>query len=172
MKHALGVEVPEDAVGCDRVTIRPKPSVGLTWARGRYDTPHGPIRVDWKLEGGTVKLSIDVPKGVTAKVWLADEKNWVRGAGVCVVTDNRPPNGDAGGRASREQRLALAVGLWTRQMPVVSSITRMVYVLRIRAPGDCRGAEAWPFKELILEVLARALYLARLRMVFKGKLNV
>ena len=83
MKHALGVEVPEDAVGCDRVTIRPKPSVGLTWARGRYDTPHGPIRVDWKLEGGTVKLSIDVPKGVTAKVWLADEKNWVEaGAGL------------------------------------------------------------------------------------------
>lgn len=82
MKHALGIEVPEDAVGCDRVVIRPKAVAGLTWARGRFDTPHGPLGVDWKLEGGQMKLAVDVPKGVRGRVWLSDKKQWVEvGAG-------------------------------------------------------------------------------------------
>jgi alpha-L-rhamnosidase len=36
MEHALGLAVPEDAVGCDRVVIRPQPLPGLSWARGEY----------------------------------------------------------------------------------------------------------------------------------------
>jgi len=82
MKHALGISVPEDAVGCDRVAIRPKPVAGLTWARGEYRSVRGPIKVDWKLADGKMRLAVELPKGVTAKVWLADKKRWVRaGAG-------------------------------------------------------------------------------------------
>jgi len=77
MKHVLGIEVPDDAVGCNKVMIRPKPVAGLTWARGSYDTPHGPLRVDWKLDAGQMKLTVEVPDGVRARVWLAAEKKWV-----------------------------------------------------------------------------------------------
>jgi len=77
MKHVLGIEVPEDAVGCNKVMIRPKPVAGLTWARGSYDTPHGPLRVDWKLDAGQMKLTVEVPDGVRTRVWLAAEKKWV-----------------------------------------------------------------------------------------------
>ncbi|MBP8802692.1 MAG: family 78 glycoside hydrolase catalytic domain [Kiritimatiellae bacterium] len=77
MKHVLGIEVPDDAVGCNKVMIRPKPVAGLTWARGSYDTPHGPLRVDWKLDADQMKLTVEVPDGVCARVWLAAEKKWV-----------------------------------------------------------------------------------------------
>jgi alpha-L-rhamnosidase len=82
MKHALGITVPEDAVGCDRVVIRPKPVAGLTWAKGEYRSVKGPVKVDWKMPGGKMSLSVELPQGVTAKVWLTDEKKWVEvGAG-------------------------------------------------------------------------------------------
>ncbi|MGI6391907.1 MAG: alpha-L-rhamnosidase C-terminal domain-containing protein [Kiritimatiellia bacterium] len=77
MKHVLGIEVPDDAVGCNKVMIQPKPVAGLTWARGSYDTPHGPLRVDWKLDADQMKLTVEVPDGVCARVWLAAEKKWV-----------------------------------------------------------------------------------------------
>ncbi len=82
MKHALGVSVAEDAVGCDRVVIRPQAVAGLTWAKGEYRSLKGPVRVEWRIAGGKLKLSVELPPGVAAKVWLADEMKWVEaGAG-------------------------------------------------------------------------------------------
>jgi len=77
MKHALGVSVAEDAVGCDKVIIRPQAVAGLTWAKGEYKSVKGPVKVDWKVAGGKMRLSVELPQGVTAKVWLAGEKKWV-----------------------------------------------------------------------------------------------
>jgi len=76
MKHALGVSVTENAVGFDKVVIRPKAVAGLTWARGEYRSCKGPLKVAWRIEKGRMKLSVVLPEGVTAKVWLADEKRW------------------------------------------------------------------------------------------------
>jgi len=82
MKHALGISVPEDAVGCDSVVIRPQPVAGLTWAKGEYRSVKGPVRVDWKLADGKMRLAVEIPKGVHARVWLAGEKRWMKvGAG-------------------------------------------------------------------------------------------
>jgi alpha-L-rhamnosidase len=83
MKHALGISVPEDAAGCDRVVIRPKPVAGLTWAKGHWFCPgKGFVRVDWKRMDGKTTLNVELPKGVTARVWLPDEKRWLHvGAG-------------------------------------------------------------------------------------------
>jgi hypothetical protein len=33
--------------------------------------------VDWKLDAGQMKLTVEVPDGVRARVWLAAEKKWV-----------------------------------------------------------------------------------------------
>ncbi len=80
VKHALGITVPDDAVGCDRVVIHPKPVAGLTEAKGEYKSVKGLVSVDWKLSDGKMKLSVSLPQGVTAKVWLANEKKWVDAA--------------------------------------------------------------------------------------------
>ena len=76
MKHVLGISPAADAVGCDKLMIRPQATGGLTWARGYYATPKGPVRVDWRLANGRMKLSLELPQGVSAKVWLAHEQKW------------------------------------------------------------------------------------------------
>ena len=82
VKHVLGVSAAEDAVGFDKVVIRPQAVAGLTWAKGEYRSVKGPVKVDWKIVEGKMRLSVELSKGVTAKVWLADEKKWVEvGAG-------------------------------------------------------------------------------------------
>ncbi len=90
MKHALGLSVPEGAVGCDRVVIRPKPVAGLTWVKGEYRSVKGPVNVEWKIRDGKMRLAVHLPEGVTAKVWLSDEKKWIEaGAGKHVWTGSR-----------------------------------------------------------------------------------
>jgi alpha-L-rhamnosidase len=76
MKHLLGVSVAEDAVGFDKVVIRPQAVAGVTWARGTYRSVRGPVRIAWRLTGGAMKVSFELPEGVTAKVWLAEAKQW------------------------------------------------------------------------------------------------
>ncbi|MEI7901053.1 MAG: family 78 glycoside hydrolase catalytic domain [bacterium] len=82
MKHVLGVSVAADAVGFDKVMIRPQAAAGVTWAKGVYRSVKGPVSVAWRIEKGRMKMKVELPPGVTAKVWLADEKKWVEvGAG-------------------------------------------------------------------------------------------
>jgi alpha-L-rhamnosidase len=76
MKHVLGLAPAEDAVGFDRITIRPQAVAGLTWARGAYGSVKGPVRVEWNMVAGKMKLAVEIPPGVRAKVWLANEQKW------------------------------------------------------------------------------------------------
>ncbi len=77
IKHVLGIAPADDAVGFDRIVIRPQPVAGVTWARGRYDSPRGPVAVDWRVSKGRMRLSVSIPPGARAKVWLEGEKRWV-----------------------------------------------------------------------------------------------
>ncbi len=82
MKHVLGISLAADAVGSDKIVIRPQAVAGVTWARGSYQSPRGPVRVAWQLTEGQMKLSIELPAGVTAKVWSMKEGKWIEvGAG-------------------------------------------------------------------------------------------
>jgi len=56
------------APGWQRASIRPNPGE-LRFASGKVPTPRGPILVDWK-RGDTFKLSLNLPKGVAARVEL------------------------------------------------------------------------------------------------------
>ncbi len=76
-KSVLGLAPAQDAVGFDRIVIRPNAVAGVTWARGGHRTARGPVRVDWRLDGGRMRLEVEIPPGSTARVWLADRKAWV-----------------------------------------------------------------------------------------------
>jgi alpha-L-rhamnosidase len=76
MKHILGIAPAADAVGFDRITIHPQAVAGLTWARGTYRSVKGPVRVEWNIVAGRMKLALDLPPGIRAKVWLANEQKW------------------------------------------------------------------------------------------------
>ena len=65
MRGILGIQIAEDAVGCDKVRIKPHAVVGVTWANGHLDTPKGRISVSWKLRDGRLEVERNVPPGVT-----------------------------------------------------------------------------------------------------------
>ena len=64
MRHVLGISVCDDAVGCDKVRIGPRPIPGVTSASGWFDTPKGRISVSWKIVDGKINVKFDVPDGI------------------------------------------------------------------------------------------------------------
>ena len=65
MRGILGIQVVDDAVGCDKVRIRPHAVAGVTWAKGHLDTPKGRISVSWRLVDGRIEVEKNVPPGIT-----------------------------------------------------------------------------------------------------------
>ena len=60
------------APGYARVRIAPRPGGGLSWATSALQTPHGEIRVAWKLADGDLSVDIELPDGVMAEIELPD----------------------------------------------------------------------------------------------------
>jgi len=68
----LGVEPLEP--GYTRALIWPRcagsADRGMTWARGKVPTVKGPIQVDWKKSANGLRLTVNLPPGVTAQTRL------------------------------------------------------------------------------------------------------
>ncbi|GGI78745.1 family 78 glycoside hydrolase catalytic domain [Pseudarthrobacter scleromae] len=58
------------APGYAKVRIAPVPGQGIDWAKTSLKTPHGPVRVEWRLDDGALHLEATVPEGVEADVVL------------------------------------------------------------------------------------------------------
>jgi alpha-L-rhamnosidase len=69
-KALAGIEPDPDAVGFDRVTIRPNVAGDLMWARATYRSIRGPITSSWRVEGDTFSLDVALPPGVIATVYV------------------------------------------------------------------------------------------------------
>jgi alpha-L-rhamnosidase len=50
--------------------LRPRPGGGLTWAKGEYNSIHGRIVSNWRLENGAFTLEITIPANTTATVFV------------------------------------------------------------------------------------------------------
>ncbi len=70
-RFVLGVQAL--APGWNRASIRPNPGT-LKNADGKVPTPRGPVFVRWE-SGGTFKLSLALPPGMSAQVQLPADKN-------------------------------------------------------------------------------------------------
>jgi alpha-L-rhamnosidase len=69
MHKAIGGIRPLEP-GYAKVLIAPQPGEGIDWAKTSLKTPHGVVRVEWRLAGGALELEATVPEGVTADVEL------------------------------------------------------------------------------------------------------
>jgi alpha-L-rhamnosidase len=69
-KVLAGINVADDAVGADKLVIRPNPVDDLTWARGEYRSIRGLVASKWRIEGGKFQIEVQVPVGATAEVHL------------------------------------------------------------------------------------------------------
>ncbi|MCX5638970.1 MAG: alpha-L-rhamnosidase, partial [Planctomycetota bacterium] len=69
-KAIAGIRPHPEAVGFDRIIIRPEIVGGLTWAKGSYKSVRGEIVSNWHLENSTLHLDITVPVNTNAMVYV------------------------------------------------------------------------------------------------------
>ncbi|MDP2899167.1 MAG: glycoside hydrolase family 78 protein [bacterium] len=86
----VGINPDEDRPGYKHFTIRPRPGGGLTWANGSYESMHGTIVSDWKVERGDFTLRVTVPVNTTAAVYIPARRRED-------VTEGGRPAGEAQG---------------------------------------------------------------------------
>jgi alpha-L-rhamnosidase len=63
-----GIDIDPEKPGYKHIIIRPQPGGGLTHARGKLRSMHGLIESEWRLEGSTFKLTVQIPPNTTATV--------------------------------------------------------------------------------------------------------
>ncbi len=94
----LGIDAAEP--GFSRIVIKPRPGAPLTWARGRYDSVHGRIASEWRLDAGGLVLKVAIPPNTAAEIHVpAKDRAFVTEGG-------RPAPESAGLRWLRTSRLA------------------------------------------------------------------
>jgi alpha-L-rhamnosidase len=69
-KALAGIQADPEVPGFQRVWIRPEAVGDLTFARAAYSSIRGTIRSDWRKEGGTFRLEVEIPANVTALVFV------------------------------------------------------------------------------------------------------
>ena len=71
-RRICGLEPVE--AGYRRFRVKPMPGGGLTNAQCSHICIYGTIRVAWKIEDGTMKLTVSVPVGTTCEAELPNGK--------------------------------------------------------------------------------------------------
>ena len=56
--------------GYRTIGLKPYPVEGLDWVNCSYDSVHGKIVSNWKLQDGVFDWEVEVPSGTTAKAWI------------------------------------------------------------------------------------------------------
>ncbi|WP_183501204.1 family 78 glycoside hydrolase catalytic domain [Microbacterium invictum] len=70
--------------GYSRILIAPQPGGGLTWASAALETPHGRTSVRWEINGDSLTVEAEVPKGSSAVVRLPNSDELHVGGGMHV----------------------------------------------------------------------------------------
>jgi alpha-L-rhamnosidase len=70
MKSLAGIGTSSDAIGFDKLRIRPCIVDGLTWARGSYHSARGMVRTEWRKDGGALTLHVTLPPNTSAEVFV------------------------------------------------------------------------------------------------------
>jgi alpha-L-rhamnosidase len=65
-KTIAGIRPMSQAAGFKEFVIKPTIISGLTWANGKYESVHGTIVSNWKIENGKLTHHIEIPVGTTA----------------------------------------------------------------------------------------------------------
>jgi len=101
-----GINPAPDAVGFDKIIIRPQPVGDLNWVKDSYDSVHGKVVSEWSRAAGKFKLRVRVPVGATATVILPAKE------GTPVTEGGRPVERASGVQLLRKESrdAVLAVG--------------------------------------------------------------
>ncbi len=83
VERVLGITPGEP--GYARIDLAPQ-RCGLTSASGGVCTPRGPVKVAWRVEGGTFHLDATTPSDSTVQVLMPDQKRHVLPGGQIALT--------------------------------------------------------------------------------------
>lgn len=67
-----GIDTDPDGPGYKKIIIKPTVGGKLTYANASYQTPYGKLISNWKIEGETFFLDVEVPANTTATVYVPD----------------------------------------------------------------------------------------------------
>jgi alpha-L-rhamnosidase len=67
-----GIDTDPDGPGYKKIIIKPTVGGKLTYANASYQTPYGKLTSNWKIEGDTFILDVEVPANTTATVYVPD----------------------------------------------------------------------------------------------------
>ncbi|MBN1293096.1 MAG: family 78 glycoside hydrolase catalytic domain, partial [Candidatus Latescibacteria bacterium] len=65
-----GIRPHPDAVGFDKIIIKPQITGNLTWVECSYNSIRGNIISNWRKENDVVKLKVSIPFNTTARVFI------------------------------------------------------------------------------------------------------
>ncbi|MBN9659952.1 MAG: family 78 glycoside hydrolase catalytic domain [Acidobacteria bacterium] len=63
-----GLRVDPAAPGLSHLILQPEPVGDVSWAKASWDSPRGLIAVEWRIEGGKFRYTVELPPGVSAEV--------------------------------------------------------------------------------------------------------
>ena len=69
-KVLAGISAAPDAVGFDKIIIRPQAVGDLNWVKASHDSAHGKVVSEWTWAAGQFRLRVRVPVGATTTVFL------------------------------------------------------------------------------------------------------
>jgi alpha-L-rhamnosidase len=69
-RHLGGIQVADDAVGFDRIVIRPQMVKGLEWVKCSHRTIRGRIESNWSITEKGIEFDIVIPPDTTAEIEL------------------------------------------------------------------------------------------------------
>jgi alpha-L-rhamnosidase len=65
-----GIRPQDDAIGFDKIIIKPEPVQGLTWAKATYNSIHGQVSCSWKKEGDNFLMDVHIPVNASATIYM------------------------------------------------------------------------------------------------------
>ncbi len=73
-----GIQCAPDAVGFDRILIRPRPVEGLDWVKTSHNSIRGNIVSNWRRVDGGIEYEITIPPNTTASLELPNDGDFIR----------------------------------------------------------------------------------------------
>jgi alpha-L-rhamnosidase len=67
-RYAAGIETDPSAPGYKRIILSPNPDRKLPYVKASFESIHGTIASDWRIDGDTFSLDVTIPANTTAFV--------------------------------------------------------------------------------------------------------
>jgi len=70
-----GIKQADNSVAYNKIEIKPQPVGDVTATKATYHSPYGEIVSDWKKNGDTIELNVEIPANTTATIYIPVRSN-------------------------------------------------------------------------------------------------